>query len=91
MYVPSRASHSGKLLRTPFRSRVIPSGARANPAAERSEVTVTRITQREHPQAPAALESELGEATYNCTCGYVFEAPVLTSVDCPHCGDSQAW
>jgi hypothetical protein len=30
-------------------------------------------------------------ALYNCHCGFVFEAPVLTSVDCPHCGNGQAW
>ena len=42
--------------------------------------------------APAPrLESELGEATYTCSCGFVFNAAVLTSVSCPHCGDAQAW
>jgi hypothetical protein len=30
-------------------------------------------------------------AVYTCTCGYVFEAPVSTSVGCPHCGGTQAW
>lgn len=30
-------------------------------------------------------------ATYACGCGYVFTAPVSTSVDCPHCGADQAW
>jgi hypothetical protein len=30
-------------------------------------------------------------AVYNCGCGYVFAALVSTSVDCPHCGDAQAW
>jgi hypothetical protein len=30
-------------------------------------------------------------ALYNCHCGFVFEAPVLTSVDCPHCGNGQVW
>ncbi len=30
-------------------------------------------------------------ATYHCQCGYVFEAPVSTSVGCPHCGGTQAW
>jgi hypothetical protein len=28
---------------------------------------------------------------YACRCGFVFQALVSTSVDCPHCGDSQAW
>jgi hypothetical protein len=30
-------------------------------------------------------------ATYSCGCGYVFLAPVSTSVGCPHCGAAQAW
>jgi hypothetical protein len=30
-------------------------------------------------------------AVYTCSCGYVFEADVSTSVTCPHCGTGQAW
>jgi hypothetical protein len=30
-------------------------------------------------------------ATYSCGCGYVFTAPVSTTVGCPHCGTDQAW
>jgi hypothetical protein len=30
-------------------------------------------------------------ALYSCGCGYVFTAPVTTSVGCPHCGSDQAW
>jgi hypothetical protein len=30
-------------------------------------------------------------ALYTCSCGYVFDALVSTSVDCPHCGGTQAW
>jgi rubrerythrin len=30
-------------------------------------------------------------AMYTCSCGYVFEADVSTSVACPHCGAGQAW
>jgi hypothetical protein len=30
-------------------------------------------------------------ALYACSCGYVFPALVSTSVDCPACGDIQAW
>ena len=30
-------------------------------------------------------------ATYSCGCGYVFTAPVSTTVGCPHCGSDQAW
>ncbi len=31
------------------------------------------------------------QALYNCECGFVFKAPVSTSVGCPHCGGTQAW
>lgn len=30
-------------------------------------------------------------ACYSCSCGYVFVAPVSTSVRCPHCDTTQAW
>jgi hypothetical protein len=31
------------------------------------------------------------EASYTCACGYVFAAPVSTTVCCPHCGSEQEW
>lgn len=30
-------------------------------------------------------------ACYACGCGYLFQAEVSTSVDCPHCHVAQAW
>jgi hypothetical protein len=66
----------------------------------RSERTAGRGTT---PQTGATTEApggmrrrrEVGgmqdEAVYSCECGFVFHAPVSTSVDCPHCGGSQAW
>ena len=30
-------------------------------------------------------------AHYGCACGFQFQAPVSTSVTCPHCGTAQAW
>jgi hypothetical protein len=30
-------------------------------------------------------------ALYTCGCGVAFQAPVSTSVACPHCGSGQAW
>ncbi len=30
-------------------------------------------------------------AFYGCSCGFQFQAPVSTSVSCPHCGTGQAW
>jgi hypothetical protein len=51
------------------------------------------------PPAPTSLARERNQranvsedtATYNCDCGYVFTAPVSTTVGCPHCGTGQAW
>jgi hypothetical protein len=31
------------------------------------------------------------QALYTCQCGLAFDAAVSTSVDCPHCGLTQAW
>jgi rubrerythrin len=44
-----------------------------------------------HEQRPAAERLTNDRAFYSCQCGYVFEAPVSTSVGCPHCGGTQAW
>jgi rubrerythrin len=62
---------------------------------------------RDEPAPPAAApitEDDLADerrareaggpedrAMYTCSCGYVFEAEVSTSVACPHCGAGQAW
>jgi rubrerythrin len=56
------------------------------------------------PPTPPATEDEFADerraresggpedrAMYTCSCGYVFEAEVSTSVACPHCGAGQAW
>jgi hypothetical protein len=46
-----------------------------------------------HAETPRAHDGgpPQDHATYICQCGFVFEAPVSTSVDCPHCGSAQAW
>ena len=63
-----------------------------------------RRTRRSHavaspPPSPASAARERNQranltqdaALYSCGCGYVFTAPVTTSVGCPHCGSDQAW
>lgn len=30
-------------------------------------------------------------ALYHCGCGFVFDAPVTTTVSCPHCSTALAW
>jgi hypothetical protein len=60
----------------------------------------TRSPQRRRADAPrldldAARVREAGgpldQAQYTCSCGYVFDAAVSTTVACPNCGDNQAW
>jgi hypothetical protein len=38
-----------------------------------------------------AAGGPLDEASYACECGFLFAAPVSTTVACPHCGAGQAW
>jgi hypothetical protein len=47
----------------------------------------------EPPEVRAARRAGGPEdrALYSCICGYAFNAPVTTSVGCPHCGTEQAW
>ena len=51
--------------------------------------------QAEQPPIPQARERAAGgpedRAAYRCSCGCVFDAPVSTTVGCPHCGGTQAW
>ena len=57
---------------------------------------------RPEPPAPRTVQSAeradarrgggpQDRALYSCVCGFVFTAPVTTSVACPHCGTEQAW
>jgi hypothetical protein len=103
---PFRArSRSGESREAAAERRAAAAATREGTPERETELRVARLSDRAR-QAPAQppatppeasatptpeLESELGGALYNCSCGYVFEAPVLTSVDCPNCGDSQAW
>jgi hypothetical protein len=57
---------------------------RPSPSVE-SRTSIPSARERRH-----AGPSE-DRALYSCECGCVFEAPVTTSVGCPHCGTAQAW
>jgi hypothetical protein len=73
------------------------------PAISRSEPAFRRRrhVRGRHAGTHASLRGPVREvrnggpsqdtALYNCHCGFVFEAPVLTSVECPHCGYGQVW
>jgi hypothetical protein len=62
-------------------------------------MTIPRRRSSRRPEARPAPQRERNKranvnqdaALYNCSCGYVFKAPVTTSVGCPHCGTAQAW
>lgn len=64
------------------RRRSAPAPQAPPPAAE---AAVTNAARRQEQGPPH------DRALYSCSCGFVFEAPVSTSVGCPHCGDTQAW
>jgi len=78
---------------TPQRSTLRPRPGRR--AVWRATVTDAEIAPPQQPPAPHARERAAGGpedlAAYRCSCGYVFEAPVSTTVGCPHCGGTQAW
>jgi hypothetical protein len=59
-------------------------GRRAALAAAVPAVTITQSRERD-------AGGPEDRACYSCTCGYVFEASVSTTVGCPHCGSAQAW
>jgi hypothetical protein len=42
-------------------------------------------------QRVRAAGGPLDRASYSCECGYLFAAPVSTTVACPHCGACQSW
>jgi hypothetical protein len=67
---------------------------RRRPAADRrrSHPAPARVIE---PAQPETRVRDAGgpedTAHYACTCGFMFDAAVTTSVACPHCGTLQAW
>jgi hypothetical protein len=61
----------------------------------RGHLAPSRPAPADAPTEPERRVREAGGpedvATYTCSCGFHFEAPVSTSVACPHCGSGQAW
>jgi hypothetical protein len=67
-----------------------------NPATGRRLHVVPAPEPRPAPMHPAERRMrDAGgpndRACYSCGCGFVFIAPVSTSVHCPHCDTEQAW
>jgi hypothetical protein len=63
------------------------------PEPETPAEPTTQIAPEAHPAERRHRESVASEDTahYACSCGFQFQAPVTTSVACPHCGTAQAW
>jgi hypothetical protein len=69
--------------------------ARRTPTGRRLHI-VPQPAPRPAPMHPAERRMrDAGgpddRACYSCGCGFLFEAPVSTSVHCPHCDTVQAW
>lgn len=77
----------------PHRLRTRPRiGRRATRRETSVEPGLSHSVQQPAPQArERAAGGPQDLAAYCCSCGYVFEAAVSTTVGCPHCGDTQAW
>jgi hypothetical protein len=73
----SRRRRPTRRAATLHKRRIEPSSA-----PEPRDIAVARVR---------AAGGPLDEASYTCQCGYLFAAPVSTTVACPHCGTSQAW
>jgi hypothetical protein len=67
---------------------------RTTPPRPAEAATPPAAPQAEGLSAETRLRASGGpddHASYQCSCGFVFDADVTTSVACPHCGTSQAW
>jgi hypothetical protein len=81
---PNRSSSGPRLGRRARRA--------SGPAGEATSAPAPAPHQALPPQArERAAGGPEDRASYRCSCGFLFEASVSTSVDCPHCGDTQAW
>jgi hypothetical protein len=73
------------------RLHVVPTAeppAPRHPAAARSDREDARLAATHRQRQGGGPDDR---AQYACSCGYLFEADVSTSVTCPHCGTGQAW
>jgi hypothetical protein len=81
------------------RGSAVPSSPRPDnrdvPSAASAPAPIEARAGAEPRRAPGRSRRDHGplqdNAVYNCHCGFVFQAAVSTSVDCPHCGSGQAW
>jgi len=79
--IPRRLRERRHLRRSAIRPAAGNRQAEAHSSAP-SDLAVQRVRDAGGP---------LDKASYSCECGYVFLAPVSTTVICPHCEAGQAW
>ena len=77
-----RRRREGRLGRVAERVAAVGSSERTRSTSGNGTVAASRRREGGAPQ---------DQAVYTCSCGFVFEAHVSTSVGCPHCGGTQAW
>jgi hypothetical protein len=77
----SRRSRPERQAIKAYRRKALPE-AEPEPAPQPRDIAAERVR---------AAGGPLDQAAYACGCGYLFAAPVSTTVRCPHCGASQAW
>ena len=89
---PLRPTDRRTAARTERRPHVFGRPAEAEPELE-PEVAPPAPAIEDHADERRHRESVACEDTahYACSCGFQFQAPVTTSVACPHCGSGQAW
>ncbi len=78
----SRRQRPKHRIRRPGALTPKPEAAPASSAQEPRDIAVERVR---------AAGGPLDQASYTCECGYLFAAPVSTTVVCPHCSAEQAW
>ena len=83
----NRLTHPRRLTAPPRRQHRVPSRGPAEPPT--TEMPKLVLPGPEHRSRDTVGPQD--SACYECGCGNVFSASVSTSVNCPQCGQGQAW
>jgi hypothetical protein len=86
MSVLARSRSSTRLLRRRREARTQTPAVSPRPAGRETRAAAVDVRARTR-----LAERPQDESLYSCSCGFQFSAAVSASVDCPHCGDAQAW
>jgi hypothetical protein len=89
------ASRRGRRLSRLRRGDTIRATKDERPSAIQTTAAPEEMDAPEETDTPVGRAQAAGgpvdQATYVCSCGLMFSAPVSTTVVCPHCGAEQAW